>query len=260
MQRAGDERLVAAAGEDDHRDLVDAFVEAVQRQIARGTHYGACHTLEVEWAEWITRLIPSAELVRFTMSGTEATHLAMRVARAYTGRPKILKLAGHFHGWHDGAVAAVNPPYDVPWSAGVPAATIDQVVTVPANDIKAVEVALGRGDIAAVILEPVQGEGGVFPAAPGYLEEAQRIAHDAGALFIESHGTSTTATGSSPVSGSGPPNAARSWSANSSRLSVCWQRSGARFAPGRQRFPSPSEPTSRRRTGSRRRHPLPIPP
>src|SRR5207249_1674279 len=83
------------------------------------------HELEVHWAELVTKLIPCAEHVRFTMSGTEATHLAMRVARAYTGRSKIVKFTGHFHGWHDGAVAGVNPPYDVPMSAGVPGVTLD---------------------------------------------------------------------------------------------------------------------------------------
>src|SRR5437867_4084750 len=86
-------------------------VKAVQEQMARGTHLGACHELEVRWAELVARLIPCAELVRFTMSGTEATHLAMRVARAYTGRSKIVKFTGHFHGWHDGAVAGVHPPH-----------------------------------------------------------------------------------------------------------------------------------------------------
>src|SRR5207248_3184869 len=80
-----------------------AVVRAVQEQMARGTHLGASHEPEVRWAELVNELVPCAELTRFTMSGTEATHLAMRVARAYTGRPKILKLAGHFHGWHDGA-------------------------------------------------------------------------------------------------------------------------------------------------------------
>ena len=97
-----------------------SLVEAVTQQVASGTHYGACHELEVEWAEWICRLVPSAELVRFTMSGTEATHLALRLARATTGRPKIVKFEGHFHGWHDGVSIGVNPPYDVPMSAGHP--------------------------------------------------------------------------------------------------------------------------------------------
>src|SRR5207302_1924140 len=105
-----------------------AVVRAVQEQMARSTHVGACHELEVRWAELVKELVPCAELVRFTMSGTEATHLAMRVARAYTGRSRIVKLAGHFHGWHDGAVAAVNPPYEVPLSAGVPGAALAKIV------------------------------------------------------------------------------------------------------------------------------------
>jgi hypothetical protein len=80
-----------------HPEIVDAVVA----QMRKGTHYGAGHRLEVEWAEWIHRLVPSAERVKFTSAGTEATMLALRLARAYTGRDKILKFAGHFHGWHD---------------------------------------------------------------------------------------------------------------------------------------------------------------
>ncbi|MGH7307378.1 MAG: aspartate aminotransferase family protein [Candidatus Rokuibacteriota bacterium] len=150
-------------------------VRAVQAQMERGTHLGASHELEIRWAELVNRLVPCAELTRFTMSGTEATHLAMRVARAHTGRSRVVKLAGHFHGWHDGAVAAVNPPYDVPLSAGVPAAMLDQVVICPANDIKAVELALGRGDVAAVILEPAGGQSGTTPTIPGYLQELRAV-------------------------------------------------------------------------------------
>jgi len=122
--------------------------------------------------------------VRFTMSGTEATHLAMRVARAYTGRTKILKFAGHFHGWHDGAVAGVNPPYEVPMSAGVPGATLDQVLICPFNDIKAVETALGRGDVAAVILEPAGGQAGTTPTIPGYLQELRALTTRHGVVLI----------------------------------------------------------------------------
>jgi glutamate-1-semialdehyde 2,1-aminomutase len=164
-----------------------AVVKAVQTQMARGTHLGASHELEVRWAELVNQLVPCAELTRFTMSGTEATHLAMRVARAYTGRPKVLKLAGHFHGWHDGAVAAVNPPYEVPMSAGVPGATMDQVVICPPNDVKAVEVALGRGDVAAVILEPAGGQAGTTPTIPGYLQELRALTtrHDVVLIFDE---------------------------------------------------------------------------
>src|SRR5947207_13053450 len=173
-----------------------AVVRAVQEQMARGTHLGACHELEVRWAELVKKLVPCAELVRFTMSGTEATHLAMRIARAYTGRSRIVKLAGHFHGWHDGAVAAVNPPYDVPMSAGVPGATLDQIVICPPNDIKAVEQALARGDVAAVILEPAGGQAGTTPTIPGSRQELRALTTRQGVVLI--FGEGITGIGSPP--------------------------------------------------------------
>jgi len=153
-------------------------VKAVQEQVARGTHVGASHELEIRWAELVNSLVPCAELTRFTMSGTETTHLAMRVARAATGRTKIVKLTGHFHGWHDGAVAAVNPPYEVPMSAGIPGAMLDQVV------IKAAEIAFQRGDIAAIILEPAGGQSGTTPTIPGYLQELRALASRHGVVLI----------------------------------------------------------------------------
>ena len=159
-------------------------VEAIRAQAGRGTHLGACHELEVRWAELVNRLVPCAELTRFTMSGTEATHLALRVARAYTGRSKVVKLAGHFHGWHDGVVAAVNQPFEVPLSAGVPAATLDQVLVCPPNDVKAVQTRLERGDVAAVILEPAGGQSGTTPTIPGYLQELRAVTQRHGVLLI----------------------------------------------------------------------------
>jgi len=161
-----------------------AVVQAIQAQAARGTHLGACHELEVRWAELIAKLVPSAEMVRFTMSGTEATHLALRIARAYTGRPKVVKLHGHFHGWHDGVVAAVNPPFDVPMSAGVPTGTLDQLLLCPPNDIKAVAGLLQRGDVAAVILEPAGGQSGSTPTIPGYLQELRSLTERHGVVLI----------------------------------------------------------------------------
>ncbi|OGL08749.1 MAG: hypothetical protein A3I14_19835 [Candidatus Rokubacteria bacterium RIFCSPLOWO2_02_FULL_73_56] len=161
-----------------------AVVQAVQEQVARGTHLGACHALEIRWAELVNQLVPCAELTRFTMSGTEATHLAMRVARAFTGRPKIVKLAGHFHGWHDGAAVGVNPPYDVPMSAGIPGATLDQVLICPPNDVKAAEGLLARGDVAAVILEPAGGQAGTTPTLPGYLQELRALTTRHGVVLI----------------------------------------------------------------------------
>ncbi|MBI2553272.1 MAG: aminotransferase class III-fold pyridoxal phosphate-dependent enzyme, partial [Candidatus Rokubacteria bacterium] len=109
------------------------------------------------------------------MSGTEATHLAIRLARAHTGRTRVVKLHGHFHGWHDGVVAGVNPPFEVPLSAGVPGATLDQVLLCPPNDIKAVAGLLERGDVAAVILEPAGAQAGTTPTIPGYLQELRAL-------------------------------------------------------------------------------------
>ena len=161
-----------------------AVVKAVQAQVARGTHLGACHELEVRWAELVNQLVPCAELTRFTMSGTEATHLALRIARAFTGRSRILKFTGHFHGWHDGVAIGVNPPYEVPLSSGVPGATLDQVITCPPNDIKAVDTVLARGDVAAVILEPAGGQSGTTPTIPGYLQELRALTQRHGVLLI----------------------------------------------------------------------------
>jgi glutamate-1-semialdehyde 2,1-aminomutase len=159
-------------------------VKAVQAQMARGTHLGASHELEIRWAELVNRLVPCGELTRFTMSGTEATHLALRVARAYTGRSRVVKLSGHFHGWHDGVAVAVSPPYDVPLSAGVPGAVLDQVAVCPPNDVKAVETALEAGDVAAVILEPAGGQAGTTPTIPGYLQELRAVTRKHGAVLI----------------------------------------------------------------------------
>jgi glutamate-1-semialdehyde 2,1-aminomutase len=161
------------------------LVEAVTRQVARGTHYGACQALEVEWAEWITRLVPSAEMVRFTMTGTEATHLALRLARAAAGRPKIVKFTGHFHGWHDGVSTAVNPPYEIPMSAGIPGPVLGEVLVSPANDIAALEQLLGaRQDVAAVILEPSGAQAGTIPTSAGFLKDLRQLTSDRGVVLI----------------------------------------------------------------------------
>ena len=140
-----------------------AVVEAVERQIARGTHFGACHELEIEWASLVRDMVPCAETIRFTSSGTEATHLALRVARAYTGRSKVVKFGGHFHGWHD-YVAAGTVPSGAGGPSGIPREVLDQVIVVPPNDIEALnEVFNARDDVAAVILEPTGATFGVVP-------------------------------------------------------------------------------------------------
>ena len=97
-----------------------AVVEAVQRQMEKATHPGACHEREIEWGQWVQRLVPSAERVRFTSSGTEATMMALRLARIFTGRPRVLKFAGHFHGWNDFLIPGAEAPHDAPCRASPP--------------------------------------------------------------------------------------------------------------------------------------------
>ncbi|HSB80322.1 MAG TPA: aspartate aminotransferase family protein [Candidatus Methylomirabilis sp.] len=154
------------------------LLRAVHEQLDRGTHYGACHELEVRWAELVQRLVPSAERVRFTSSGTEATQLALRLARAYTGKPKVVKFEGHFHGWHDYAMIGVKPPYEAPMSAGIPGDTLGQIILCPPNDLAALESRLdSHQDVAAVILEPGGGSSGTIPTDAAYLRGLREVTH-----------------------------------------------------------------------------------
>ena len=160
-----------------------AVVAAVREQATRSFHPGACHELESDWAEAVIRLVPSAERVRFTSSGTEATLLALRLARAATGRGKVIKLAGHFHGWHDQVAIGTDPPFDGPDTAGLPPGVVSSVVTVPA-DSAALAGALAQGDVAAVILEPSGAAWGTVPLPDGFLQAARRLADASGALLV----------------------------------------------------------------------------
>jgi len=126
--------------------------QAVMEQVQKGSHYGACHELEVRWGELIQQIVPSAEAVKFVSSGTEATMLAIRLARAFTGKDRLIKANGHFHGWHDYATVAMAPPYDVPISIGVPKAVQDTVTGITDKDADALEAELAKGDVAAVIV------------------------------------------------------------------------------------------------------------
>jgi glutamate-1-semialdehyde 2,1-aminomutase len=152
-----------------------AVVEAVQRQMEKATHPGACHEREIEWGQWVQRLIPSAERMRFTGSGTEATMMALRLARIFTGRPRVLKFAGHFHGWND----FLYPGADFPANAPVPgilAEVAQHTVIVPPNDLDAVERTL-RDDpqIGCVILEPTGGHWSQVPIRGPFLKGLHEI-------------------------------------------------------------------------------------
>ncbi|MBI5628179.1 MAG: aminotransferase class III-fold pyridoxal phosphate-dependent enzyme, partial [Candidatus Rokubacteria bacterium] len=140
------------------------IIDAVQAAALDATHPGACHEREVQWAELILKLVPGAERVRFAGSGSEATALAVRVARARTGKSAIIKFQGHFHGWLDHAVEGVDPPFDVPFSIGVPAEVRAFTRVLPARDLDLVAATLARSnDIAALILEPTGASGGSVP-------------------------------------------------------------------------------------------------
>jgi glutamate-1-semialdehyde 2,1-aminomutase len=152
-----------------------AVVEAVQRQMGRATHPGACHELEIEWGQLVQRLVPSAEKMRFVSSGTEATLMALRLARIFTGRPKVLKFAGHFHGWHDFVILAADGPQSTP-VPGVPESVTADIIVLPPNDPAAVEQALARDrQIGCVILEPTGGHFGAVPIRGDFLRSLREL-------------------------------------------------------------------------------------
>src|SRR5207245_8760146 len=153
------------------------------RQVALGTHPGANHLLEIEWAERVNTLVPGAEMVRFTSSGTEATLLALRLARAATGRRKVVKFQGHFHGWHDGVSPGWSPPYnDIP--PGVTTATAAETVVLPI-DLDALGSALARDpEIAAVIVEPSGAAAGAVPLPAGFLQGLRALTSARGTCLI----------------------------------------------------------------------------
>ncbi|MDH3413283.1 MAG: aminotransferase class III-fold pyridoxal phosphate-dependent enzyme [Gammaproteobacteria bacterium] len=160
-------------------------VEAVTRQIQRGTHYAACHELEIEWGELIKSMVPCAERVRFTSSGTEANLMAFRLARAYTGKTKLLRFAGHFHGWQDHAAFGYDSHFDGSPSPGVLKEIAENVLLAPADDIDATVTLLSeRDDIAAVILEPTGASFGLQPVAPALLETLRTITRKRGIVLI----------------------------------------------------------------------------
>ena len=161
-----------------------AVRDAVREQAGKGTHYGACHPKEVEWGELVQRLVPSAERVRFTASGTEATHMAVRLARAFTGRKHVVKFAGHFHGWHEGLEIGVRAPYEAEPEAGQLAEVVELVSVLPPNDISAVRERLEDGDVAAVIVEPTGGHFGSVPMPASFVRALRAETQRAGALLI----------------------------------------------------------------------------
>ncbi len=159
-------------------------VAAVQAQMALGTHPGACHELEIRWAQLVQQLIPSAEKVRFTSSGTEATLMAAAPARIFTGKSRVLKFAGHFHGWHDALTPGADG-FDEQLPPGVTAEVAAQTVVIPPNDIELVERTLARDpSIGCVILEPTGGHWGAVPIRGPFLRELREQTKRRNCLLI----------------------------------------------------------------------------
>jgi glutamate-1-semialdehyde 2,1-aminomutase len=190
---------------------------AIRRAVQEAADLGIVCAQETPHAALVARrlceLIPSAELVRFTNSGTETTWHAIRTARAYTGRSKVVKFEGHFHGYHDYLGWSAWPPLDkagaeaapipVPESGGIPAGLRDYVIVLPWNDADALERTLRAhaGDIAAVIMEPVNYNAGTILPAPGYLEAARRLTREHGVVLIFDEILSGFRTGTSCAQG-----------------------------------------------------------
>ncbi len=162
----------------------DIVVEAVNEAVKRGTHFGYMHELVVDYAELLTRIIPGGLMVRFAQSGTEANMYALRLARAYTGRKRVVKIQGGWHGAYNSLHYGVTPPYNMPESAGIVEECLKYVTAIPFNDLEAAERELRRGDVAAIILEPVLGAGGCIPAEREYLKGLRRLAEETGTLLV----------------------------------------------------------------------------
>ena len=174
----------------------DFVTAAVEEQLGKGILYGAQHELEVEVAQLIARTVPSAEVVRFNMTGTEAVQAALRIARAATGRNTVLKFEGHYHGWADSVlfnVGSVPQPRSdgpgtapAPESAGVATEVAGSLIVAPWNDPDTLGELLsvhGR-EIAAVIMEPVMANSGVVEPLPGYLEAVRRMCDAYGIVLV----------------------------------------------------------------------------
>jgi glutamate-1-semialdehyde 2,1-aminomutase len=159
-------------------------VDAVNKQFQKGTHYGTCHELEVELAEQVAKMVPNAKMMRFTNSGTEANMYATRLARTFTGKVKIAKFEGGWHGGYDALQVGVKYPFDLPESSGLTAGATQDTIVLPYNNLEGVRERLRQEEVACIIIEPVLGAGGGVPAEKDFLQELRDYCDERNTLLI----------------------------------------------------------------------------
>lgn len=173
------------------------LVSVVSDAMSSGSHFAAATSAELDASERFLKMVPNAEAVRFTNTGSEATMLALRLARAHTGRTKFLKFEGHYHGWYDPFLlnahshpienlGSPDNPARIPDSQGIPSSTFDDVVIAPWNDAQALERVMRQhgGELAAVITEPIMANMGCIPPREGYLRRLRELTNEYNALLI----------------------------------------------------------------------------
>lgn len=171
-------------------------LKAVRQQLSRGQIFAGQHELEIRASETIQRIVPCAELVRYSNSGSEAVHAALRLARAFTGRQKVIKFEGHYHGWLDNILFSFDPspeaagppesPFTVPESSGQPQCDKTNMIVLPWNNVEALEKTVAQlgSEIAAIIMEPVMCNSGVSMPQAGYLASVRGICDRHGIVLI----------------------------------------------------------------------------
>lgn len=161
-----------------------AVVEALIQAAPQGSHYGQSIEAEVEWGERVCNLMPCVDKVRFVGSGAEATMLAMRIARGYTGKNKMIRWESHYHGWHDYVMPGTLPPFDRPASIGIPKGALESVIVLP-PDLDVLERTLASdNDIAGVITEGSGASYGTVPLKPGFLDGVRSLTQQYGVVMI----------------------------------------------------------------------------